>query len=68
MIVRLIRIVISSVNSHVGAEFIRRVTDEFGAYVEETTASPQHPHSIHGRRDKKKEPAMDGMRSSVIDR
>jgi hypothetical protein len=39
MIVRLIRIVISSVNRHAGAEFICHVTNKFGACVEETTAS-----------------------------
>jgi hypothetical protein len=59
MIVCFIRIVIPSENNQVGAEFIRHVTNKFGAYPE---------RDLEETRDSKKEPAKDGMRSSVVDR
>ena len=59
MIVCFIRIVIPSENRQLGAEFIRHATNKFGAYLE---------RDLEETRDSKKEPAKDGMRSSVADR
>jgi hypothetical protein len=59
MIACFIRIVIPSEYCQVVAEFICRVTNKFGDHLE---------RDLEETRDSKKEPAKDGMRSSVADR